>query len=126
MRDPRDYSHSLSFSIFWSLLQLMSFESVRPSISSSVIPFFPHLQSSLASGSLPMSLLFTSSGQSIGASASASILPMNIQGCFPLGLTCLISLQSKGLSRVFSSTTVQKNQFFSAQTSLRSSSHIPT
>ena len=70
--------------------------------------------------------LFTSGGQSIGASASASVLPMNIQNWFPLGLTSLISLQSKGFSRVFSSTTDQKHQFFSAQPSLLSNSHIST
>ena len=84
----------------------------------------PPLKSFPASGSFPMSLLFASGGQSIEASASASILPMNIQGWFPLGLTGLISLQSKGLSRVFSSTTVQKHQFFRAQGSLWSKSHI--
>ena len=70
--------------------------------------------------------LFQSGGQSIGASYSASVLPMNIQGWFPLGLTVLISLQSKGLSRVFSSTIVKKHQFFSAQPSLWSNSHIHT
>ena len=78
------------------------------------------------SGSFPMSQLFASGGQSIGALASASVLPMNIQGWFPLGLTGLISLLSKGLPRVFSSTTVWKHQFFSAQPSLWSSSHICT
>ena len=78
-------------------------------ISSSVIPFSSHLQSFPASGSFPMSQFFTSGGQSIGVSASASVLPMNIQDWFPLGWTCLISLQSKGLSRVFSNTTVQKH-----------------
>ena len=93
-------------------------------ISSSPVPFFSCLQSFPASGSFLMSQLFTSGGQSIGASASARILPMNIQGWFPLGLTGLISLQCKGLSRVFSSTTVQKHQFFSAQLSLWSNSHI--
>jgi len=72
-----------------------------------------------------MSQFFASRGQSIGASASASILPINIHDWFPLGLTCLIFLQSKGLSRVFSNTTVQKHPFFSAQLSLWSSSHIP-
>ena len=71
-----------------------------------------------------MSWLFTSDGQDIGASVSASVLPMNIQGLFPLGLTGLISLQSKGLSRVFYSTTVQKHQFFGTQPLLWSSSHI--
>ena len=68
-----------------------------------------------ASGSFPVNLFFTSGGQSIGVSASASVLPMNIQDWFPLGLTGLISLQSKGLSRVFSNNKVQKHQFFSAQ-----------
>ena len=90
----------------------------HPTISSSVIPFSSYLQSFPASGSFLMSLLFTSRGQGIGASASASVLPMNIQGWFPLGLTVWISLQSKTLSRVFSNTTVQKHQFFAAQLSL--------
>ena len=89
----------------------------HPSISSSVIPFFC-LQSFPASGSFAMSQFFTSGGQSIGVSASASVLPMNIQDWFPLGWTGWISLQAKGFSRVFSSTTVQKHQFFSAQLSL--------
>ena len=83
-------------------------------------------QSSPASGSSLMSRLFTSSGQSIGASVSASVLPVNIQKWFPLRLTGLISLQSKGLSSIFSNTTVQKHQFFSAQLSLWSNSHIHT
>ena len=87
-------------------------------ISSSVIPFSSHLQSFPASGSFPMSQFFASSSQSIGVEASASVLPMNIQDWFPLGLTGWISLQSKRLSRVLSSTTVQKHQFFSAQLSL--------
>ena len=97
-------------------------------ISSSVVPFSSRLQSFPASGSFPMSHFFPSCGQSIGASASASVLPMRIQDYsgFPLGLTDLISLQSKGLSRVFSNTTVQKHQFFSAQPSLWSNSHIHT
>ena len=90
----------------------------HPTISSSVVPFSFRLQSFPESGSFPMRWLFTSGGQSIGASASASVLPMNIQGWFPLGLTGLISLQSKGLSRVFSNTTAQKHQFFGAQLSL--------
>ena len=89
----------------------------HPTISFSVIPF-SCLQSFPASGSFPRSQLFASGGQSIGASASASVLPMNIQHWFPLGWTGWISLQSKGLSRVFSNTTVQKHQFFSAQLSL--------
>ena len=84
----------------------------HPTISSSVSLFSSCLQSSLASGSFPMSQFFASGGQSIGASASASVLPINIQDWFPLVLTGLISLQSKGLSRVFSNTTVQKCQFF--------------
>ena len=79
-----------------------------------------------ASGSFPMSQFFVSGDQSTGASASASVLPMNIQGWFPLVSTDLISLLSKGLSRVFSSTTVWKHQFFSAQPSLWSTSHIHT
>ena len=90
----------------------------HPTISSSVIPFSSHLQSFPASGSFQMSQLFTSGDQSIGVSASTSILPMNIQDWFPLGWTGWISLQSKGLSRVFSNTTVHKHQFFSAQLSL--------
>ena len=85
----------------------------HPTISSSVIPFSSCLQSFPALGSFPMSQFFTSGGQSIGASASGSVLPMNIQDWFPLGWTGWISLLSKGLSRVFSNTTVQKHQFFS-------------
>ena len=94
--------------------------------SSSVVPFSACLQYFPASGSFPVSQFFASGGQSIGASSSASVLPMNIQVRFPLGLTGLISLLSKGLSRVFSSTTVWKHQFFSTQPSLWSSSHIYT
>ena len=90
----------------------------HPTISSSAFSSFSHLQSFRESGSFPMSWLFTSSGQSIGVSASASVLPMNIQDWFPLGWTSWISLQSMGLSRVFSNTTVQKHQFFSALLSL--------
>ena len=90
----------------------------QPTISSSVIPFSSRLQSFPASGSFPVSQLFTSAGQSTRASASASVLPMNTQDWSPLGWTGWISLQSKGLSRVFSNTTVQKHQFFSAQLSL--------
>ena len=90
----------------------------HPTISSSVVPSSSCLQSFPASGSFSMSNFFTSGGQSIGVSASASVLPMNIKGWFPLGLTCWISLQSKGLSRVFSNTAVQKHQFFDAQPSL--------
>ena len=87
----------------------------HPTISSSVVPFSSCLQSFLASGSFLMSQLFTSGDQSTGASVSASVLPMNSQDLFSLGLTGWISLQSKGLSRVFSNTTVQKHQFFSTQ-----------
>ena len=92
-----------------------------PTISSSVTPFSSCPQSSPASGSFVMNRLFASGGQSIGA--SASVLPMNILDWFPLGLTGWISLQSKGLSRIFSNTTAQKHQF-SAQSSLWSNSHI--
>ena len=88
------------------------------------IPFFSCLQSFPASGSFPMSQFFAWGGQSIGASTSASVLPMNIQDWFPLGLAGLISLQSKGLSRVFSNTTVQRHQFFGTQPTLWSSSLI--
>ena len=87
----------------------------HPTISSSVIPIFKRLQSFPASGSFPMSQLFASGGQSIGVSAWTSVLPMNIQDWSPLGWTDWISLQSKGLSRVFSNTTGQKYQLFSAQ-----------
>ena len=84
-------------------------------ISSSVVPLSSHLQYFLASGSFPMSQLFTSGGRSIGVSASASVLPMNIQDWFPLGWTGWISLQSKELSRAFFNITVQKHHFFVAQ-----------
>ena len=97
-----------------------------PTFSSSVVPFFSCLQSFPASGSFLMSQLFSSGGQSIGVSGSASVLPINIQDWFPLGLTGLISLQCKGLSRVFSSTTVQKHRFFGIQLSLWFDSHIHT
>ena len=90
----------------------------HPVISSSVIPFSSCLQYFPASGSFPMSQFFPSGGQSIGVSALASVLPINIQDWFPLWWTGWISLQSKGLSRVFSNTTVQKHQFFGAQISL--------
>ena len=87
----------------------------HPNISSSVVPFSSCLQSFPASGSFPMSRLFTSGGQSIVASALPSVLPMNVRDWFPLELTGLISLQSRGLSRVFSNITVQKHQFLDAQ-----------
>ena len=90
----------------------------HPTISSSVIPFSSCLQSFQAPGSFPLSHFFISVGQSIRVSASTSVLPMNIQDWSPLGWTRWISLQSKGLSRVFSNTTVQKHQFFDAQLSL--------
>ena len=112
---PRVYSNSCPLS-WWCHL----------TISSSVVPFSSHLQSFPASGSFQMSHFFVSGGQSVGVSASTSVLPMNIQDWFPLELTSLISLQSKGLSRVFSNTTVQKHQFFGTQLSLWSKSHIHT
>ena len=95
-------------------------DAIQPS--QPVIPFSSCLQSFPASGSFPVSLFFTSGGQTIGA--SASVLPMNTQDWFPLGWTGWISLQSKGLSRVFSNSAVQKNQFFGSQPSLWSTSHI--
>ena len=108
---------SMSFTIFWSLFKFMGPLSPRchPTISSSALPFSFCLQFFLASGSSPVSLLFASGDQSIRA--SASILPINIQNWFPLGLTGWISLLSKGLSRVFSSTTIQKHQFFGIHSS---------
>ena len=96
----------------------------HPTISSSVVPLSSCLQSFPASRSFPTSQLLASGGQSVGA--SASVLPMNIQGWFPLELTGFISLPSKGLSRVFSSTTIWKHQFFSVHPSLWSNSHIRT
>ena len=96
----------------------------HPTISSSVAPFSSYPQSFPASRSFPVSQLFTSCGQSIRA--SASVLPMSIQGWFPLGLSGLVSLLSKGLLRVFSRTTVQKHHFFGIQPSLWSNSHIHT
>ena len=107
---------SLSIANSQTLLKLMSIESVMP-LSHLILccPFSSCLQSFPASGSFQMSQFFASGSQNIGVSASASVLPMNIQDRFPLGWTGWISLQSKGLSRVFSNTTVQKHQFFSAQ-----------
>ena len=98
----------------------------HPTISSYVVPFSSCPQSLPASGSFPVSQLFARGGQSIGVSASTSVLPMNIQDWSPLEWTGCISLQSKGLSRVFSNTTVQKHQFFGAQLSSQSNSHIHT
>ena len=128
--DPMDCS-TPSFLVLHCLLEFQTHihrvsDAYHPTISSSVAPFPSCPQSFPASGSFPMSQLFTSGGQIIGASASILILPMNIQGWFPLGLTGWISLLSKGLARVFSNTTVQKHQFFSAQPSLWSNSHIHT
>ena len=116
---------SLSFIISWSLLRFTSIESVMLTISFSATLFSFCFQSFPVSGAFPGGQLFTSGSQSIGGSALAQILPMNIQGWFPLGLMGLILL-SQGLSRVFSSTTVWKHQFFSAPPSLWSSSHIHT
>ena len=98
----------------------------HPAISSSAIPFSSCPQSFPATGPFQMSQFFTSGGQGIGASALTSVLPMYIQDWFPLGLTGLIFLQSNGLSRVFSNTTVQKHQFFGTQLSSQSNSHIHT
>ena len=108
---------SLSFTISWSLFKLMSIESVMPS---NHLILFSCLQSFPVSGAFPMNQLFTSGGQSIGA--SASVLPVNMQDWFPLGLTSLIS-QSKGLSSLIS-TTIRKHPFFSDQHSLWSNSYI--
>ena len=110
---PRVSSHSCLLS-WWCYL----------TISSSAVFFSFCLQSFLASGSFPMSWLFASGGQPIGASAPASVLPINTQGWFLLGLIGLISLLSKEPSIVFSSITIQKNQFFGAQSSLWSNSHF--
>ena len=118
---------SLSITNSWSLLKLMSIESVMPS--SHLILGRPLLLLPLifpASGSFQMSQFFKSGGQSIGASVSASILPMNTQDWSPLEWTGWTSLQSKELSRVFSNTTLQKHQFFGAQPSSQSNSHIHT
>ena len=118
---PRTTACQASLSIMdsRSLLKLMSIELVmHPTTSSSDIPFSSCLQCFPASGSFPMSQFFESGGQSNRASASASVLPMNIQCWFPLGWTGLIYFQSKGLWRVFSNTTVPKHQFFIAQLSL--------
>ena len=98
----------------------------HPTISSSVVPFFSCLQPFPASGYFPMNQFFASGGHSIGGSASASVLSMNIQDWFPLGLTGSISFPPKGLSRVFFNTTGQQHQFFSTQLSLWSNSHIHT
>ena len=112
---PRAYSNSCPLSRQW-----------HPTSSYSVVPFSSCPQSLPASESFPMSQLFTSGGQSIGVSASASVLPMNTQDWSPLEWTGWISLQSKGLSRVLSNTTVQKHQFFGAHLSSQSNSHNHT
>ena len=118
---------SLSFTVTWSLLKSCPLsQGCYPAISSSVTPFFSCPQSFPASGSFLMSHLFISDGQSIGASASPSVLPMNIQDWFILGLTGLISLLFKRLSTIFSSTTIWKHQFFGTQPSLWFNSHICT
>ena len=123
---------SLSITNSWSLLKLKSIEFsdaiYQWGVSDLILchPFSSCLQSFLAPESSPMSQLFTSGGPNIGVSASALVFPMNIQDQFPLGRTGLISLQSKGLSRVFSNTTVQKYQFFGTRLSLWSNSHIHT
>ena len=110
---------SLSITNSQSLLRLMLIQSVMPSSHLiSVVPFSSCPQSFPASGPFPVSQFFASAVQSTRASVSESVLPMNIQDCFPLGWTGWISLQSKGLSRGFSNTTVQKHQFFSTQLSL--------
>ena len=101
----------------WTYIHCVG-KAISLSLLISATPFFFCLQSFQASGSFLMSWFFASGGQSIGASALASVLPLNIQGWFPLGLTGLISLQSQGLSRVFSNTIVWKCQFFGAQPSL--------
>ena len=127
--NPRIAAHQASLSITnsWSSPKLMSIESrwYHPAISSSNVPFSSCPQSLPASGSFQMSQLFAWGGQKIGVSASTSVLPMNTQDWSPLGWTGWISLQSKGLSRVFN-TTVQKHQFFGTQPSSQSNSHIHT
>ena len=129
LQHPWTAAHQASLSITssWSLLKLMSIEWVMPSnhlILCRPLLLLPSIFP--ASGSFQMSQLFTSGGQSIGVSASTAVLPMNTQDWSPLGWTGWISLQSKGLSRVLSNTTVQKRQFSGAQLSLWSSSHIHT
>ena len=117
---------SLSFTISWSLLKLISIELVMQSNHLILCHLLLFLPSFPASGSFPVSQLFASDGQSIRALVSASVFPVNIQGWFPLGWTGLISLLSKGLSRVFSSTTIWKHQFFGSQLSLWFNPHICT
>ena len=123
---PAARQASLSFIVSWNLLKLKPIESVMPS--NHLVLCRPLLLCSVfpESESFPMSWLFTSGGQSIGVSTSVSVIPMNIQSGFPLGWMDWISLLSKALSKVFSNTTVQRHQFFSAQSSLWSSSRIHT
>ena len=118
---------SMFITISWSLLKLMSLELVMPLnhlILCHPLLLLPSIFPSI--GSFQMSQFFASGGQNIGVSASVSVFPMNIQDWFPLGLTDWIFLQSKGLSRIFSSYTIQKHQFFGTQTSLWSNSHMCT
>ena len=117
---------SLSTTNSWSLLKLISIELVMPSNHLTPVIHFSCLQSCPAPGSFPVSQFFTSDGQGIGASTTASVLSMNIQNWFPLGLTGLIFLLFKGLSGVFSHITVQEHQFFGTQLSLWSNSRIHT
>ena len=130
MSDSLPCQASLSFAISWNLLKLMSIELVMPS--NHLLLCYPILLLSLifpsirSQSSFPVSQFSTSGGQRIAVSALVSVLPMNSQGWFPLGLTDLISLLSKGLSRVFSSPTIQKHQFFGTLLSLWSNSHIHT
>ena len=127
----------MSLNKFWEIVKdrqawcapvhgIVKSQGCHPTISSSVVPFSSRLQSCLPSESFSMSQFFPSGGQSIGVSVSTSVLPMYIQDWFPLGWTGWISLQSKGLSRAFSNITVQKHQFFGAQLSSQSNSHIHT
>ena len=122
------HQDSLSTTNSWSLLKLMSMESVMPSNPLILCHSFllPHSIISPGSGYFPVSQFLTSGGQSIGGSYLASVLPMNIQDWFPIGWTGWISLLPKRLSRVVSNTTVQKHQFFSSQLSLQSNSYICT
>ena len=121
--NPRDCSMS-GCPVHHQLLELAQTHVHQPTIATFVIAFSSCLQSFPASGSFPVSQFFASDDQSIGA--SASVLPITLQDCFPLGLTGLNSLLSKGLSRVFYNTTVQKHQFFSTQPSFWTNSHIRT
>ena len=127
--DPMDCS-TPGFTIHHQLLELVQTHLwscwCHPTVSSFVVPFSSCLQSFPTLGSFPISQFFSSAGQSIGVSAPASVLPMNIQDWFLLGLAGLIFLHFKGILRIFSNNTVQKHQFFSAQFSLWSNSQIHT